>query len=67
MSVRSWKCEEHGAYFARIPKCNDCQPVRQRQDSLLEQLADLAQVAEQMGCYDAADWLRRETLPHERS
>jgi hypothetical protein len=32
--------------------------VSQRQDSLTEQLQDLAVIAEEHGMYDAADWLR---------
>lgn len=34
----------------------------QRQDALIEQLRDLAPVAERYGMYDAADWLRRVAL-----
>jgi hypothetical protein len=32
----------------------------QRQDSLLEQLADVADEADRIGCRDAADWIRRQ-------
>lgn len=32
----------------------------QRQDSLDDQLRDVAQKAVEMGCYDAADWIARQ-------
>ncbi len=32
----------------------------QRQDSLDEQLRDLAAIADREGMYDAADWLREQ-------
>lgn len=31
----------------------------QRQDSLFDQMADVLQKANEIGCYDAADWIRR--------
>lgn len=34
----------------------------QRQDSVADQLADLARVANRLGMYDAADWIK-ERLP----
>jgi hypothetical protein len=42
----------------------------QRQDSLLEQLEDLHQVAQELGMYDAADWMRKRwdvAAPHTTS
>lgn len=37
----------------QIPQC------RQRQDSLDDQLKDLHQAANRLGCYDAADYLKQ--------
>lgn len=39
---------------------SDISPRTQRQDSLLDQLSDLLKVANHLGMYDAADWLRRQ-------
>jgi hypothetical protein len=33
--------------------------VPQRQDSLEDQLHDMARAANRLGCYDAADWIRQ--------
>jgi hypothetical protein len=35
---------------------------QQRQDSLHEQLMDLIDVATLLGMYDAADWVRTQTM-----
>lgn len=35
------------------------EPPVQRQDALKDQLRDLVSVADSLGCYDAADYLRR--------
>jgi hypothetical protein len=37
--------------------------LRQRQDSVTEQLHDLTIVAERKGMYDAADWIKRQFRP----
>jgi hypothetical protein len=39
----------------------DCQVHgnRKRQDSLFDQLASVVRKANEMGCYDAADWISR--------
>jgi len=42
---------------SEIKKLNQCP---QRQDSLTEQMKDLHTVAIKLGCYDAADYLKRE-------
>jgi hypothetical protein len=42
--------------------CVEYAPVRQRQDSLDAQLRDVRAMANRMGCYDAADWIRARTL-----
>jgi hypothetical protein len=34
----------------------------QRQDALDDQLRDVRTIANRMGCYDAADWIRARTL-----
>lgn len=39
---------------------SDVSAHTQRQDSLLDQLSDLLKVANHLGMYDAADWLRRQ-------
>ena len=41
--------------------------LRQRQDSLDEQLQDLSRVAIKLGMYDADDWLRQFLEPRARS
>jgi hypothetical protein len=38
----------------------------QRQDALIDQLRDMAAVANREGCYDAADFLRRTVEDIER-
>lgn len=38
-------------------------PLRQRQDSLEAQLWTLHEMATRAGCYDAADWLKRQLEP----
>lgn len=37
---------------------NSTPPQPQRQDSLHEQMRDVVRAAEQLGCYDAADWIK---------
>jgi hypothetical protein len=40
------------------------QPRRaQRQDSVTDQLLDVAKAANEMGCYDAADWIMDRIRP----
>lgn len=34
--------------------------LRQRQDSLASQLISLIEMATRAGCYDAADWLKKQ-------
>lgn len=38
----------------------------QRQDSTLDQLYDLAYVADKLGFYDAADFIRVSTVRHQK-
>lgn len=61
-SVRTWDCHVHGRLVRVVPCCNQAEWVRQRQDSLDDQLRDVRRMATQMGCYDAADWIRARTL-----
>lgn len=36
--------------------------MAQRQDSLIDQLATVRDLANEAGCYDAADWIERSAL-----
>jgi hypothetical protein len=44
--------ERHAEDLAKVPT------LRQRQDSLTDQMKTVVAAAERLGCYDAADWLR---------
>jgi hypothetical protein len=52
MNSGPWRCGQC------YQECERYMP--QRQDSLTDQLVDIARLADRMGCYDAADWIRNQ-------
>jgi hypothetical protein len=53
-------CDYCRADAAQMERALACADATQRQDSLLDQLNDVARLADQAGCRDAANWIRRQ-------
>lgn len=60
MSERPRCCATCRGWYGDAEPCTCPESSRpaQRQDSLLDQLGDVMREAVEMGCYDAAEWIR---------